>query len=123
MMTPEQQVFCPLLGEYCLFPADVCLLYRCRYLVPLTPDATCNGRVGIVARVRLCCERFVQNNSVVKKGDLLYELDATPFNNRVEAAQTRRRRVLPISNRCADCGSRSEPQDRTAHRAKMTKMF
>jgi multidrug resistance efflux pump len=57
--------------------------------IPLTPDATVmrvvtpvSSRVsGYVANV------YVQNNSVVKKGDLLYELDATPFNNQVEAAQ------------------------------------
>lgn len=30
---------------------------------------------------------YVHNNSPVKKGDLLYELDPTPFINKVEAAQ------------------------------------
>lgn len=29
----------------------------------------------------------VHNNSLVKKGDLLFELDDTPFRNKVEAAQ------------------------------------
>ena len=30
---------------------------------------------------------YVHNNSQVKKGDLLYELDPTPFINKVQAAQ------------------------------------
>ena len=57
--------------------------------IPLTPDATVmrvvtpvSSRVsGYVADVP------VQNNRHVKKGDLLYVLDKTPFINRVEAAQ------------------------------------
>ena len=57
--------------------------------IPLTPDATVmrvvtpvSSRVsGYVAEVP------VQNNRQVKKGDLLYVLDKTPFINRVEAAQ------------------------------------
>lgn len=57
--------------------------------IPLTPDATVmrvvtpvSSRVsGYVSHV------YVHNNSQVKKGDLLYELDPTPFINKVEAAQ------------------------------------
>ncbi|ENF7814496.1 HlyD family secretion protein [Enterobacter soli] len=57
--------------------------------IPLTPDSTVmrvvtpvSARVsGYVAAVH------VHNNSQVKKGDLLFELDATPFRNKVEAAQ------------------------------------
>ncbi len=57
--------------------------------IPLTPDATVmrvvtpvSARVsGYVAAVH------VHNNSQVKKGDLLFELDATPFRNKVEAAE------------------------------------
>ncbi len=57
--------------------------------IPLTPDSTVmrvvtpvSARVsGYVAAVH------VHNNSRVKKGDLLFELDATPFRNKVEAAQ------------------------------------
>ncbi|MCS2152010.1 HlyD family secretion protein [Scandinavium goeteborgense] len=57
--------------------------------IPLTPDSTVmrvvtpvSSRVsGYVAHV------YVHNNSPVKKGDLLYELDPTPFINKVQAAQ------------------------------------
>ena len=57
--------------------------------IPLTPDATVmrvvtpvSARVsGYVAAVH------VHNNSQVKKGDLLFELDPTPFRNKVEAAE------------------------------------
>lgn len=57
--------------------------------IPLTPDSTVmrvvtpvSPRVsGYVAAVH------VHNNSQVKKGDLLFELDDTPFRNKVEAAQ------------------------------------
>jgi multidrug resistance efflux pump len=57
--------------------------------IPLTPDSTVmrvvtpvSARVsGYVAAVH------VHNNSQVKKGDLLFELDDTPFRNKVEAAQ------------------------------------
>ena len=57
--------------------------------IPLTPDSTVmrvvtpvSARVsGNVAAV------YVHNNSQVKKGDVLFELDPTPFRNKVEAAQ------------------------------------
>ncbi|SUQ58460.1 Inner membrane protein yibH [Raoultella terrigena] len=57
--------------------------------IPLTPDSTVmrvvtpvSARIsGYVAAV------YVHNNSQVKKGDLLFELDATPFINKVQAAQ------------------------------------
>lgn len=57
--------------------------------IPLTPDSTVmrvvtpvSSRVsGYVAAVH------VHNNSQVKKGDVLFELDPTPFRNKVEAAQ------------------------------------
>jgi multidrug resistance efflux pump len=60
--------------------------------IPLTPDSTVmrvvtpvSPRVsGYVAAVH------VHNNSQVKKGDLLFELDDTPFRNKVEAAQIAR---------------------------------
>lgn len=56
--------------------------------IPLTPDATVmrvvtpvSARVsGYVAAVH------VHNNSQVRRGDLLFTLDDTPFRNRVEAA-------------------------------------
>lgn len=57
--------------------------------IPLTPDSTVmrlvtpvSARVsGYVATV------YVHNNSQVKKGELLFELDPTPFINKVQAAQ------------------------------------
>jgi len=57
--------------------------------IPLTPDSTVmrvvtpvSARVsGNVAAV------YVHNNSQVKKGDVLFELDPTPFRNKVDAAQ------------------------------------
>ncbi|WP_130099492.1 HlyD family secretion protein [Siccibacter turicensis] len=57
--------------------------------IPLTPDATVLRVVTPVsARVSGYVEHvYVHNNSQVKKGDLLFELDATPFINKVEAAR------------------------------------
>lgn len=57
--------------------------------IPLTPDSTVmrtvtpvSSRVsGYVSRV------YVHNNSAVKKGELLYELDPTPFIKSVDAAK------------------------------------
>nr|VUD30795.1 secretion protein [Raoultella sp. NCTC 9187] len=47
-----------------------------RVVTPVSPRVS-----GYVAQVH------VHNNSQVKKGDLLYELDPTPFSNKVQAAQ------------------------------------
>lgn len=57
--------------------------------IPLTPDSTVMRVVTPVsARVSgYVSHVYVHNNSPVKKGDLLYELDPTPFSNKVEAAQ------------------------------------
>lgn len=57
--------------------------------IPLTPDSTVMRVVTpISARVSgYVSHVYVHNNSQVKKGDLLYELDATPFINKLEAAQ------------------------------------
>lgn len=57
--------------------------------IPLTPDSTVMRVVTPVsARVSgYVSHVYVHNNSQVKKGDLLYELDATPFINKLEAAQ------------------------------------
>ncbi|WP_297205890.1 HlyD family secretion protein [uncultured Pluralibacter sp.] len=89
MMTPEQKfarwvrvsiaIFLLMFGWFIV--ADI--------WIPLTPDATVmrsvtpvSSRVsGYVSHV------YVHNNSTVKKGDLLYELDPTPFINRVDAAK------------------------------------
>ena len=89
MMTPEQKFarwvrvsIAAFLGIFAWFiVADI--------WIPLTPDSTVmrvvtpvSSRVsGYVSHV------YVHNNSQVKKGDLLYELDPTPFINKVEAAQ------------------------------------
>jgi multidrug resistance efflux pump len=59
--------------------------------IPLTPDSTVmrvvtpvSPRVsGYVAAVH------VHNNSQVKKGDLLFELDDTPFRNKVKRRKSR----------------------------------
>lgn len=57
--------------------------------IPLTPDSTVMRVVTPVsARVSgYVSHVYVHNNSQVKKGDLLYELDATPFINKRDAAQ------------------------------------
>ncbi|MFG6653254.1 HlyD family secretion protein [Scandinavium sp. M-37] len=57
--------------------------------IPLTPDSTVMRVVTPVsARVSgYVSQVYVHNNSQVKKGDVLYELDPTPFINKVEAAQ------------------------------------
>ncbi|MGU3414486.1 HlyD family secretion protein [Enterobacteriaceae bacterium C34A] len=57
--------------------------------IPLTPDSTVMRVVTPVsARVSgYVSHVYVHNNSQVKKGELLYELDATPFINKLEAAQ------------------------------------
>lgn len=57
--------------------------------IPLTPDSTVMRVVTPVsARVSgYVSSVYVHNNSQVKKGDLLFELDPTPFINKVQAAQ------------------------------------
>jgi multidrug resistance efflux pump len=89
MMTPEQKFARWVRVSIASFLLMFVYFIVADIWIPLTPDATVmrvvtpvSSRVsGYVANV------YVQNNSVVKKGDLLYELDATPFNNQVEAAQ------------------------------------
>jgi multidrug resistance efflux pump len=89
MMTPEQKFARWVRVSIASFLLMFVYFIVADIWIPLTPDATVmrvvtpvSSRVsGYVANV------YVQNNSVVKKGDVLYELDATPFNNQVEAAQ------------------------------------
>ncbi|MBV8871725.1 MAG: HlyD family secretion protein [Metakosakonia sp.] len=89
MMTPEQKFARWVRVSIASFLLMFVYFIVADIWIPLTPDSTVmrvvtpvSSRVsGYVAKV------YVQNNSVVKKGDLLYELDATPFNNQVEAAQ------------------------------------
>ncbi|STD25664.1 secretion protein HlyD family protein [Enterobacter asburiae] len=89
--------------------------------IPLTPDSTVmrvvtpvSPRVsGYVAAVH------VHNNSQVKKGDLLFELDDTPFRNKVEAAQIalEQARLVQRTAGCADRRRAGQPENRRADRA------
>ncbi|MDU2937649.1 MAG: HlyD family secretion protein [Enterobacteriaceae bacterium] len=89
MMTPEQKFARWVRVSIASFLLMFVYFIVADIWIPLTPDSTVmrvvtpvSARVsGYVAAVH------VRNNSPVKKGDLLYELDTTPFLNRVEAAQ------------------------------------
>nr|WP_318383126.1 HlyD family secretion protein [uncultured Enterobacter sp.] len=89
MMTPEQKFARWVRVSIASFLLMFIYFIVADIWIPLTPDATVmrvvtpvSSRVsGYVAHVH------VHNNSQVKKGDLLFELDTTPFNNSVEAAQ------------------------------------
>ncbi|VYU43125.1 HlyD family secretion protein [Metakosakonia massiliensis] len=89
MMTPEQKFARWVRVSIASFLLMFLYFIVADIWIPLTPDSTVmrvvtpvSSRVsGYVAKVH------VQNNSQVKKGDLLFELDATPFANQVEAAQ------------------------------------
>ncbi|KAA1049488.1 HlyD family secretion protein [Pseudocitrobacter sp. 73] len=89
MMTPEQKFARWVRVSIASFLLMFVYFIIADIWIPLTPDSTVmrvvtptSSRVsGYVAQV------YVHNNSQVKKGDLLYELDPTPFVNKVEAAQ------------------------------------
>ena len=89
MMTPEQKFARWVRVSIAAFLAIFAWFIVADIWIPLTPDSTVmrvvtpvSPRVsGYVAQVH------VHNNSQVKKGDLLYELDPTPFSNKVQAAQ------------------------------------
>ncbi|EOL9007716.1 HlyD family secretion protein [Cronobacter sakazakii] len=89
MMTPEQKFARWVRVSIATFLAMFVYFILADIWIPLTPDSTVmrvvtpvSSRVsGYVAAVH------VANNSHVKKGDLLFELDAAPFTNRVEAAE------------------------------------
>jgi len=89
MMTPEQKFARWVRVSIASFLLMFVYFIVADIWIPLTPDATVmrvvtpvSSRVaGYVAQVH------VHNNSPVKKGDLLFELDPTPFINKVEAAQ------------------------------------
>ncbi|WP_318365677.1 HlyD family secretion protein [Enterobacter sp.] len=89
MMTPEQKFARWVRMSIASFLLMFVYFIVADIWIPLTPDSTVmrvvtpvSARVsGYVARVH------VHNNSQVKKGDLLFELDPTPFNNNVDAAQ------------------------------------
>ncbi|MGK9172442.1 HlyD family secretion protein [Yokenella regensburgei] len=89
MMTPEQKFARWVRVSIASFLLMFVYFIVADIWIPLTPDSTVmrvvtpvSSRVaGYVAKVH------VQNNSQVKKGDLLFELDATPFVNQVEAAK------------------------------------
>lgn len=89
MMTPEQKFARWVRVSIASFLLMFLYFIVADIWIPLTPDATVmrvvtpvSSRVsGYVARVH------VHNNSQVKRGDLLFELDATPFDNSVDAGQ------------------------------------
>jgi len=89
MMTPEQKFARWVRVSIASFLLMFVYFIVADIWIPLTPDATVmrvvtpvSSRVsGYVAQVH------VHNNSPVKKGDLLFELDPTAFINKVEAAQ------------------------------------
>ncbi|MGY5958603.1 HlyD family secretion protein [Kosakonia sp. BK9b] len=89
MMTPEQKFARWVRVSIASFLLMFVYFILADIWIPLTPDATVmrivtpvSARVsGYVAQVH------VQNNSTVKKGDVLFELDPTPFKNQVEASE------------------------------------
>ncbi|ROS08573.1 MULTISPECIES: HlyD family secretion protein [unclassified Enterobacter] len=89
MMTPEQKFARWVRISMASFVLMFAYFIVADLWIPLTPDATVmrvvtpvSARIsGYVAGVQ------VQNNRQVKKGDLLYTLDQTPFINRVDAAK------------------------------------
>jgi len=89
MMTPEQKFARWVRISIASFLLMFLYFIVADIWIPLTPDSTVmrvvtpvSARVsGYVARVH------VQNNSQVKRGDLLFELDPTPFKNQVEAGE------------------------------------
>ncbi|MFU0910953.1 HlyD family secretion protein [Kluyvera intermedia] len=88
MMTPEQKFARWVRVSIASFLLMFAYFIIADIWIPLTPDSTVmrvvtpiSSRVsGYVSQV------YVHNNSQVKKGDLLYELDPTPFQNKVDAA-------------------------------------
>lgn len=88
MMTPEQKFARWVRVSIASFLLMFVYFIFADIWIPLTPDSTVmrvvtpvSSRVsGYVAQV------YVHNNSQVKQGDVLYELDPTPFRNKVEAA-------------------------------------
>lgn len=81
--------------------------------IPLTPDSTVMRVVTPISRVSgYVPQVYVHNNSTVKKGDLLYELDPTPFRyqgRRRNAGAGTGQTEQPAA-RCANCRCRSEPE-------------
>ncbi|ELY6224522.1 HlyD family secretion protein [Cronobacter muytjensii] len=89
MMTPEQKFARWVRVSIATFLAMFVYFILADIWIPLTPDSTVMRVVTPVSsRVSgYVAEVHVANNSHVKKGDLLFELDASPFANRVEAAE------------------------------------
>ena len=89
MMTPEQKFARWVRVSIASFLLMFVYFIVADIWIPLTPDSTVMRVVSPVsARVSgYVAQVYVHNNSQVKKGDLLFELDRTPFINRVEAAQ------------------------------------
>ena len=89
MMTPEQKFARWVRVSIASFLLMFVYFIVADIWIPLTPDSTVMRVVTPVSsRVAgYVAEVHVRNNSLVKKGDLLFELDATPFNNQLEAAK------------------------------------
>ncbi len=89
MMTPEQKFTRWVRVSLAIFLLMFLWFIFADIWIPLTPESMVMRRVTPVsARVSGYVSRvYVHNNSQVKKGDLLYELDPTPFINHVEAAK------------------------------------
>ena len=88
-MTPEQKFARWVRVSIAAFLGIFALVYRCRYLDPADAGLHrhARGDPGFVAGLRLCLARLRATTTTGEKGDLLYELDPTPFINKVEAAQ------------------------------------
>ncbi|XTZ37821.1 HlyD family secretion protein [Salmonella enterica] len=89
MMTPEQKFARWVRVSIASFLLMFVYFIVADIWIPLTPDSTVMRVVTPVsARVAgYVSQVHVQNNSQVKKGDLLFELDPTPFENLVEAGE------------------------------------
>ena len=87
--------------------------------IPLTPDSTVMRVVTPVSpRVSGYVGRARTQQQPVKRGDLLFELDDTPFRNKVEAAQIALEQAR-LSNEQLDAqiAAAGQPENRRADRA------
>jgi multidrug resistance efflux pump len=119
MMTPEQKFARWVRVSIAAFLAIFAWFIVADIWIPLTPDSTVMRVVTPVApRVSgYVSQVYVHNNSQVKKGDLLYELDPTPFINKVQAAQIALAQAK-LSNQQLDAqiAAARQPAHRAVHR-------
>ncbi|WP_213714032.1 HlyD family secretion protein [Cedecea lapagei] len=88
-MTPEQRFIRWVKVTLALFAVMFCYFLAADIWVPQTPDSTVmrvvtpvSSRVsGYVTHI------YVSNNSVVKKGDVLFDIDNKPYQNQLERAE------------------------------------